>query len=59
MARKGGELASSQGHSIEVVFIDHRAIEGTCALICSVVEVNYNLTVIVARSFVHCSNRTG
>lgn len=56
MARKGGELSPSQGHSTEVAFIDHIAIEGTCALMCSVVEVNYNLTVIVARSFVHCSN---
>lgn len=55
MARKGGELSPSQGHCTEVIFIDHSTVEGTCALICTVVEVNYNLTVTVTGSFVHCS----
>lgn len=44
MAKKGVELPPFQGHSVEVICIDHSTIEETRVFISTVVEVNSNVT---------------
>lgn len=43
LAKKGVELSPFQGHSVEVICIDHSIIEETHVFISTVVEVNSNV----------------